>query len=132
MVEGMETVKAPWAWPRRRVRGLQNCPSHVGTGSPDCLRSQFLPGLLCEGRLCNLTACFRFWSRHPPTRQCSLKELCNFPELPLVLCERGTAVVFAPRLVRGSGALTLVTRLAVQALGGGCYQHGGKQRGVPQ
>ena len=115
MVEGMEMVKAPWAWPRRRVRGLQNCPSHVGTGSPGRLRSQFLPGLLCEGRLWNLTASFRFWSRHPPVFP--QKSCGTSLSLPLVLCERETATVFVPRLVRGSGAL--VTCWTVQALGAG-------------
>lgn len=43
----------------------------------------------------------------PPTNPpvFSQKSCVTSVSLPLVLCERGTAVVFAPRLVRGSGAL---------------------------
>lgn len=77
----------------------------------------------------------QFQILEPPPRQPASvlsKKLCNFREPPSCPLRKGDGSSICPTVSARLRRAQHAGRRAVQALGGGCYQHGGKQRGVPQ
>ena len=99
---------------RRRVLSWDQQPR-----PPETVRDR----LQCMGRLWDLTARFSFWSTPPtPTPSfCPLKKLhIASLSLPFPLTAMGMVTEFAPHCDVLGGA----------GVGGGCYPHCGKQRGI--